>query len=94
MSGRTAELDKLFDHLEKATEPADNDLGWTLQCASNEDVSKQLLALLAALLKNDADAMRKFRNVPRHCGFRAWQVMAGGINEEKAEIRKDLVQGH
>ena len=54
-------------------------------------VSKQLWALLAGLLKNSAGAMVKFRNVPRHSGFRAWQVMASGINAEKAEIRGDLL---
>ena len=91
LAGRTDELDKLFSFLEKAADPVGNDLGWMLQCASNEEVSRQLWALLAALLKNDTDSMRKFRNVERHCGFRAWQVMAGGINEEKAELRRDLL---
>ena len=75
LAGRTAELDRLFDYLEKSGDEAENNIGWTLQCASNEDVSKQLWALLATLLKGHDDSMRRFRNVPRHNGFRVWQVM-------------------
>ena len=63
-----------------------------LQCASNEEVSKQLWALLATLLKDHTDSMRRFRNVPRHNGFRAWQVMVGPIHEDKAEVRRDLLK--
>ena len=36
--------------------------------------------------------MRRFRNVPRHNGFRAWQVMTAPMNEHKAEVRKDLLK--
>ena len=63
-----------------------------LQCASNEEVSKQLWALLAALFEEHGDSMNRFRNVPRHNGFRAWQVMTAPINEDKAEVRKDLLK--
>ena len=55
-----------------------------MQCASNEEVSKQLWALLAALLKE--------HGVPRHNGFRAWQAMTAPINEDKAEVRKNLLK--
>ena len=51
LAGRTAELDRLFDYLEKSGDEAKNNIGWMLQCASNEEVSKQLWALLAALLE-------------------------------------------
>ena len=44
-SGRTAELDRLFDHIEKQSVDLPNALGWMLQRASNEEVSKQLCAL-------------------------------------------------
>ena len=63
-----------------------------LQCASNEEVSKHLWALLAALLKGHDDSMRRFRNVPRHNGFRAWPVMTIPINEDKAEVRLELLK--
>ena len=92
LSGRTAELDRLFDHIEKQSDEMSNDLGWMLQCASNEEVSKQLWALLAALLKDHSESMRRFRNVPRHNGFQAWQTMTAPINEDKAEVRKDLLK--
>ena len=69
-----------------------NDLGWMLQRASDEEVSKQLRALFAALLKDHSETMRRFRNVPRHNGFMAWQTMAAPINEDKAEVRKDLLK--
>ena len=92
LAGRTAELDNLFDHIEKQSDEVSNDLGWMLQCASNEEVSKQLWALLAALLKEHTESMKRFRNVPRHNGFRAWQVMTAPINEDKAEVRKDLLK--
>jgi hypothetical protein len=36
--------------------------------------------------------MRRFRNVPRHNGFQAWQTMTAPINEDKAEVRKDLLK--
>jgi hypothetical protein len=36
--------------------------------------------------------MRRFRNVPRHNGFRAWQVMTTPINEDKAEVRRELLK--
>ena len=52
-----------------------NDLGWMLLCASNEEVSKQIWALLAAFLKEHSDSMKCFRNVPRHNGFLAQHVM-------------------
>ena len=71
LAGRTAELDRLFDHIEKQPDEVTNDLGWMLQCASNEEVLKQLWALLAALLKEHGESMKRFRNVPRHNGFRA-----------------------
>ena len=58
LAGRTAELDRLCGHLEKMTDEAENNIGWMLQCASNEEVSKQLWALLAALLKRYDDSMR------------------------------------
>ena len=93
LSGRTAELDRLFDHIEKqADEIVSNDLGWMLQCATNEEVSKQLWALLAALLKDHSESMRRFRNVPQHNGFQAWQTMTAPINEDKAEVRKYLLK--
>ena len=63
-----------------------------MQCGSNEEVSKQLWALLAALPKEHSDSMRRFRNVPRHTGFRAWQVMTAPINEDKAEVRRELLK--
>ena len=69
-----------------------NDLGFMLQCASNEEVSKHLWALLAALLKEHSDSMRHFRNVPRHNGFRAWQVMTAPMNEDKAEVWRELLK--
>ena len=92
LAGRTAELDRLFDHIEKQPDEVNNDLGWMLQCASNEEVSKQLWALLAALLKEHGDAMKRFRNSPRQNSFRAWQVMTALISEDKAEVRKDLLK--
>ena len=49
-----------------------NDLGFMLQCASNEEVWKQLWALRAVLLKEHSDSIRRFRNVPLHNGLRAW----------------------
>ena len=42
-------------------------------------------------MKGHDDSMRKFRNVPRHNGFCAWQVVAVPINEGKADIRQDLL---
>ena len=65
LAGRTAELDRLFDHIESQLDEVGNDLGFTLQCASNEEVSNQLWALLAALLKEHSDFMVRFRNVQR-----------------------------
>ena len=74
--------DWLFDHIEKQSDEMSNDLGWMLQCAMNEEVSKQLWALLAALLKDHSESMRRFRNVPRHNGFQACQTMTAAINED------------
>ena len=36
--------------------------------------------------------MRRFRNVPRHNGFRARQVMTIPIHEDKAEVRRELLK--
>ena len=36
--------------------------------------------------------MRRFRKVPRHNGLRAWQVMTIPINEDKAEVRRELLK--
>ena len=44
LSVRTAELDRLFDHIDKPSDDVSNDLGRMLQCAANEEVSKQLWA--------------------------------------------------
>ena len=90
LAGRTAELDRLFDLLEKSGDEVENDIGWMLQCATNEEVSKQLWALLAALLKGRDGSMRRFHNVPRHNGLRAWHVMTTPIKEDKAEVRREL----
>ena len=39
LAGRTAELDRLFDYLEKSSDEVGNDIAWMLQCSSNEKVS-------------------------------------------------------
>ena len=36
--------------------------------------------------------MKRFRKVPRHNGFRASQLMTAPINEDKAEVRNDLLK--
>ena len=64
LAGRTAELNRLLDHIEKQPDEVTNDLGWMLQCASNEERPKQLWALLAALLKEHCESMKRFRSVP------------------------------
>ena len=80
----------MFGHIEKQSDDVSNDVGSMLQRASNEEVSKQIWAWLAALLKDHAESMRRFRSVPRHNGFRAWQALTAPINEDKAEVRKDF----
>ena len=92
LAGRTAELDRVFDYIEKASDEMGNDLGFMLQCPSNEEVSKLLWALLAVLLTEHTDSMRRFCNVPRHNGLRACQVMTAPINEDKAEVRRELLK--
>ena len=44
LAGWTAELDRVFDYVEKMPEEMANHLGFMLQCASNEKVSKPNLA--------------------------------------------------
>ena len=36
--------------------------------------------------------MKRFRNVPRHNGFRAWRVMTTPINGDKAEVQRVLLK--
>lgn len=92
LSGRTAELDGIFKYIEAQKDEILNyDLGFMIDCASMQEVSRQIWALLSRLLRGHPDSMRAFRNVPKHNGFRAWQVMAEPINEDKLAIRKELL---
>ena len=90
-AGRTAELDRRFDFLEKSGDEAENNIGWMLQPRPTR-VSKQLWALLAVLLKGHDNSMRRFRNVLRHNGLRAWHVKTTPLNEDKAEVRRELLK--
>ena len=49
------------------------------------------LYIYTVLLKEHSHSMRRFRNVPRHNGFQAWLVMTAPINEDKVEVRRELL---
>ena len=93
LSGRTADLDRLFKYVESQTEEIKSlNIGFMLDLpATMGEVSRQLWALLGGLVKDHADTKRLFANVPRHNGFEAWQRIAKPINDDKALVRKDLL---
>ena len=66
----TAELDPLFDHVESQVEEIQgNEDGLMPDCASLQEFSRQLWALLGGLVKEQVDAKRIFANVIRHNGL-------------------------
>ena len=71
LSGRTCDLDKLFVFIEaKYEDMIDDDTGFMLDIpATQVEISSQLWALIAGLVKGHADAKGDFSNVPRHNGF-------------------------
>ena len=95
MAGRTQELDQLINWAEQQTEeitPAvARSYAGCLDCASIEEVSRQLWAFIGPLVKENSDKASVFRNVPRHNGLEAWRRIAEPINEDKCTRRKELL---
>jgi hypothetical protein len=80
LSGRTPELDKLFQWAElRTTEIVSfKEYDGVIETPpSAEAISQQLWALLGGLVKGDASAKRIFANVPRHNGF---EVFRGSLS--------------
>ena len=94
LSGRTPELDKLFQWAELRTVEIVHwrEYDGAIEIPpSAEAISQQLWALIGGLVKGDPTAKRTFANVPRHNGFEAFRRIAEPVNEDKALVRKDLL---
>ena len=94
LAGRCTEIDGFLKWVSEQTEVIEaSKLSQLLPTCMNQDaddVSKQLWALLAALLANNADQMLVFRNVERHNGAEAWRRVAEPINEGRDLRRKQF----
>ena len=84
LSGRTAELDCLFGWVEKQPEEITcSNIGFMLDVpATHTEISRQLLALIAALVKDYPDAKRNFQKVTRHNRVEVWRRLVEPINED------------
>ena len=92
LAGRNPELDKLLLWIELQMEfIRHDDESVMIDCANHEVVSRQLWALLEALIKDYLSVKRTFANVPRHDGFEAWHKISEPANEDKALARKELL---
>ena len=94
LSGRTQELDAVIGWIERQDDEISPEVartfGGLLDCASIEEISRQMWSFLGPLLKEDSAQLSTFRNVQRHNGLEAWRRMAEPINEDKAMVRKEL----
>ena len=95
LAGRTAEIDAVIGWVERQSEEITIERARTydglLDCATIEEISRQMWGFLGPLLKENASQASIFRNVPRHNGLEAWRRMAEPINEDKTLMRKDLL---
>ena len=96
VAGRTRELDQLLDWIEKQTDEITMDSArrayvGCLDCATIDEVSRQLWSFIGPLIKENAEKASIFRNVARHNGLEAWRRIAEPINDDKSLMRKDLL---
>ena len=93
LAGRTQEVDRVLKWCEAQSE----EIVQSRECEhlmldhAHDEVSRQLWALIGALVKNDPTVKRAFANVPRHNGLEAWRRVMEPINDDKALARKDLL---
>ena len=99
ISGRTPELDGVWDWVEKQTcVITESDLSriplevndMSVIESTPKEVSRQLWALLAGLVGNHAETMLMFRNIERHNGVEAWRRIAEPITQGRDLRRKQF----
>ena len=98
LAGRTPEMDRVLDWAEKCTSDIDANSLATAQlfmdqspggpCAA--EISRQLWALMAPLVKSDEDVKRIFKNAPLHNGLEAWRRVTEPVLEGCELTRKSL----
>ena len=91
LAGRTHDIEGFIDWVEAQTEIIDETRLWhgmsSMMDQDPRTVSRQLWALLAALVKNNAEVHLIFRNVPRHNSADAWRRITEPISEGR-ELRQ------
>ena len=98
LGGRTPELDRILEWCEKSKGPIDQSMLVSAELFMDQspggpsayEVSRQLWAFLAPLLKENEGADMIFKNVVRHNGLEAWRRISEPVLEDSELTRKDL----
>ena len=99
MAGRTEDMDRVLDWVEKQQSEIPRDLPSMrglpmINCAEYHEVSRQLWALLGPLVAGNSVVNGVFENVDRHNGLEAWRRIDEPIDEDKSLILQALGAGH
>ena len=81
MAGRTEDMDRVLDWVEKQQGVIPKDVSGVsglpmINCAEYREVSRQLWAFLSPLVASNAVVNGVFENVDRHNGLEAWRRIA------------------